>query len=735
MPHVLFSKIDFLKAIEEPQMTDEEIADLFAKLGMEAEVRQPEEGQVDAPSEPEIELEYTANRFDLSGMDGAVMEVRCFLGKDKPVFLDAQPATIDFVVDDNLNDIRPFAIGAIMRGLRLDEKIFKRFIDLQEKLHENACRRRTLVAIGTHDLETVVPPFKYSGEDPRSFSFIPLKTTLHSPTVDMPEEGTLNRTAQEWFDYYEANKLPLGKYIPIVKNLPLVPVIRDSKGVLMSLPPIVNGEHTKCVATRTKDIFIDMTGTDLTRLTIVMNTFLTLFSKHCDSIERVNIINKHSAYGGSPTTFPRLVPYKMDVTTDFINGLLGININTTEICGLLSRKQVVATEDDKEKGLIHCLAPAHRADIIHPADLAEDVMIAYGVDKITGIHPPIADCGVPLLSEEVTATVRTMASQGGYIEMYNFTLSSLAENSLWMNRPTCACEFGEPDWLRKDAKPIGTCKCRCGLVTTLNGKSADTECVRSSLIPSLFRSLRTNSAHSKPICLFEVGDVVVPDLQGCGGSVSFLANSEKCGDKAGCVPSCAGICGGGCCASKREEEGTVAVAPSKYVSPGFEEPNALGTVRSDIGTRNERRLSALRGGPDVMVEEMIPFAAHVFKHFGFTFVSADENIPALIEANKKNNKSTGVWQMIPISQVSRKCAKDGKLSGSCKRWLTDTNSFVQGNVTMLTLTDTAAEPPIISEPVGVMGVVRPDVVRRFGMQSVVVVALEVNIETLYHRLI
>lgn len=35
------------------------------------------------------------------------------------------------------------------------------FLDLQEKLHFNICRRRTLVAIGTHDLDTLEPPFTY----------------------------------------------------------------------------------------------------------------------------------------------------------------------------------------------------------------------------------------------------------------------------------------------------------------------------------------------------------------------------------------------------------------------------------------------------------------------------------------------------------------------------------------------------------------------------------------------
>ena len=35
------------------------------------------------------------------------------------------------------------------------------FLDLQDKLHFNIGRRRSLVAIGTHNLDSVQPPFYY----------------------------------------------------------------------------------------------------------------------------------------------------------------------------------------------------------------------------------------------------------------------------------------------------------------------------------------------------------------------------------------------------------------------------------------------------------------------------------------------------------------------------------------------------------------------------------------------
>ena len=41
-------------------------------------------------------------------------------------------------------------------------------------MHHNICRRRTLVAIGTHDLDTIKAPFRYAALKPEEINFIPL---------------------------------------------------------------------------------------------------------------------------------------------------------------------------------------------------------------------------------------------------------------------------------------------------------------------------------------------------------------------------------------------------------------------------------------------------------------------------------------------------------------------------------------------------------------------------------
>lgn len=51
------------------------------------------------------------------------------------------------------------------------------FIDLQDKLHHNLGRRRTLVSFGTHDLDTIKGPFTYEALKPEEIEFIALNKT------------------------------------------------------------------------------------------------------------------------------------------------------------------------------------------------------------------------------------------------------------------------------------------------------------------------------------------------------------------------------------------------------------------------------------------------------------------------------------------------------------------------------------------------------------------------------
>lgn len=83
--------------------------------------------------------------------------------------------------------VRPYAVAAILRGIKFTELSYNSFIDLQDKLHQNICRKRAIVAIGTHDLDTIQGPFVYNAKKPEDIKFIPLKQKKEFNAKDLLE--------------------------------------------------------------------------------------------------------------------------------------------------------------------------------------------------------------------------------------------------------------------------------------------------------------------------------------------------------------------------------------------------------------------------------------------------------------------------------------------------------------------------------------------------------------------
>ena len=72
----------------------------------------------------------------------------------------------------------------------------------------------------------------------------------------------------------------LSRYLPIIKDSPVYPIIYDSQDNVLSMPPIINSEHSK-ITMNTRNVFIDTTATDETKLAIVINMVSLMFAEHC----------------------------------------------------------------------------------------------------------------------------------------------------------------------------------------------------------------------------------------------------------------------------------------------------------------------------------------------------------------------------------------------------------------------------------------------------------------------
>lgn len=92
----------------------------------------------------------------------------------------------------------------------------------------------------------------------------------------IPLNQTKEMNGKEIFELYSKDN-NMKSYVDIVKDFDEVPVIMDSNGQILSLPPLINSEHSK-ISLDTKDIFIEITATEKHKALIALNILLQSFS-------------------------------------------------------------------------------------------------------------------------------------------------------------------------------------------------------------------------------------------------------------------------------------------------------------------------------------------------------------------------------------------------------------------------------------------------------------------------
>ena len=82
---------------------------------------------------------------------------------------------MQIIVKPEVAEVRPFVVGCVIRNIKFDIARYNSFIDLQDKLHQNICRRRQFASMGTHDLSKIKGPVTYEAVPPKEIVFQALK--------------------------------------------------------------------------------------------------------------------------------------------------------------------------------------------------------------------------------------------------------------------------------------------------------------------------------------------------------------------------------------------------------------------------------------------------------------------------------------------------------------------------------------------------------------------------------
>jgi phenylalanyl-tRNA synthetase beta chain len=424
------------------------IDDIRAKTSMIGGADEGIEGE-------KLSFDISPNRPDMYSVEGLVRALKGVLDIEKglPRF-DVHESDIRFIVEKSVEEIRPHAVGGLVRGIEMTDELVKSLMDLQEKLHMTIGRRRKKIAIGIHDIDKVTPPFKYRAVKPDSVRFAPL---------GLADELTLLEILQK----HEKGR----EFAHILMNKPLFPIIEDANGTVLSFPPIINGTAST-LTEDTRNLFIDVTGLEFGAVNAALNIISTSLSERGGRIETIALELPEGR-----TRTPDLDAKVKKVSTASANKLLGLSLTPQEAAGCLEKMRCGTRLSGD---LIEVQIPAYRTDILHEVDLIEDIGVGHGYDRIPIGLPRDSTIGAPAQIAIFAQTLREMMIGYGYQEIM----------SLSMVDPQMPFKGGA------DGPRI------------LNPVSSELSGLRSSLLPSLLRILAMNTHRDLPQRVFEVEDVL-----------------------------------------------------------------------------------------------------------------------------------------------------------------------------------------------------------------------------------
>jgi phenylalanyl-tRNA synthetase beta chain len=418
-----------------------------------------------------IRLDLLAARPDLFDVGGLARALRGTLGiesglprygtksSDVRVYVEASVR--------NEDSYRPFIACAVMTLPPVDETSLIAIMKLQENLHWGVGRDRKLASIGVYDLATISGPITYTTMDPDKEPFVPL---------GMPGKRMTGRQILETH--------PKGvAYAELLSEHERYPVLVDSKGQVLSMPPIINSEETKLKQGTTR-VFVDVTGISQAAVTKSLDTLVCSLFEIGASGEKVTIEGLEREKCSTPDLSPR----ETEVTLTEAKRWLGLPLDENSLMKSLRKMRFDVTPVANGGGRFTVSYPPYRTDIRHPVDLLEDVAIGYGYGNIEPRLVRSMTVGTPRPEETLSERVRQIFIGLGYSEIMSLPLTTEEHQFERLRMPT-------PPRYPEVANP----------------KLKAYHVVRTHLLGGLFEALRENRRRPMPQRLFEIDNVVELD--------------------------------------------------------------------------------------------------------------------------------------------------------------------------------------------------------------------------------
>jgi phenylalanyl-tRNA synthetase beta chain len=431
-----------------------------------------------AGSQQVMRLDLLADRPDLFDVGGLARALRGTLGIESGLPKYAtKPSGLTVKVDKSVHDqssYRPFIACAVMTLPPVDETSLVAIMKLQENLHWGVGRDRKLASIGVYDLSTISGDITYRTIDPDKDPFVPL---------GMPGKKMSGRQILE--------SHPKGvAYAELLADHKHYPVLVDSKGQVLSMPPIINSDETKLKQGSTR-VFIDVTGISHAAVTKSLDTLVCSLAEIGGRIETVEIVDAD----GKKRTTPDLTPRAKEISVAEAKRWLGLPLDDKSLAEALRKMRFDVTQGASKAASPSTLPtppstlvsfPAYRTDIRHMVDLFEDVAIGYGYANIEPRLVRSMTVGTPRPEEVLSDRVRQVLIGLGYSEIMSLPLTTEEH------------QFERLRWETPKRYP-----------EVANPKLKAYNVVRTHIMSGLFEALRENRRRPMPQRLFEIDNVVV----------------------------------------------------------------------------------------------------------------------------------------------------------------------------------------------------------------------------------
>jgi len=351
--------------------------------------------EIGAPAEVEEETgkicaELTPNRPDWYSMEGLARALRSYYKKENKKYL-ARESDYRVKVDGSVKGIRPYTACAVVKNLKFDDRRIRDIVLLQEKLLATLGRRVKRFGVGIYPLHAITFPVRYTTMKPEEIVYLPL---------NYPKEAD----AREILRVHPKGK----EYGYIIEKYERYPVFVDSKNKIMALIPIVNSAETGKVDTKTREVFVEVTGIDKIGINQALNVIVCTLADMGGEIYKVAV-----EYEDGVEKTPCLDYVKMKFDVRNAEKILGVKIGKEKVKEFLKRMGY-------EYNGREVLVPPYRADVMGEIDIIEDIAIVYGYNNFEPTLPNFfTPGGVIRKYEPLHDIMRGM----GFSEIATFTIT------------------------------------------------------------------------------------------------------------------------------------------------------------------------------------------------------------------------------------------------------------------------------------------------------------------------